>query len=302
MSKEKNFISAVVFLRNNAGKIKPFFSTLSKELSEHFENYELIAINDSSDDSTVEELSEWAALHTYPLTIIQMSSRQSREACMNAGLDAAIGDFVYEFDSVEIEFPWDYVYRAYETAIKGNDIVSVCPKRLGGVNKLFYTLFNRHSLTSYKIRTNAFRLVSRRALHRVHAISSYMPYRKAAYAGSGLKCADLEYIGKCSERQENRIQLAIESLLLYTRLGYRITSILSVTMILITLFAFIYTIVVYCIGEPVVGWTTMTLLISIGFTGLFLGNTIAVQYLALILDLQSKRERYLIENTEKIQK
>lgn len=302
MYKENNFISAVVYLHNNAGKAKPFFATLSEKLNEHFENYELIAVNDSCTDSTIEELTTWAESHAYPLTIIHMSIHQSREASMNAGLDATIGDFVYEFDSVNIDFPWEYVYRAYETAIKGNDIVSVCPNRLPGVNKLFYSLFNHYSHSPCKIRTNAFRIISRRALHRVHAISNYMPYRKAAYAASGLKCDDLEYSGKCTVHQENRIQLAIESMLLYTRFGYRITSVLSITMILITLCSFIYTASIYCLGNPVTGWTTITLLLSTSFTGLFIGNAIAVKYLALILEQQSKRERYLIHHTEKIQK
>ncbi len=303
MNKEKNFISAVIFLRNNAGKIKPFFTELSNELNKHFENYELIAVNDSCSDSTIEELSKWAISHTAsPLTIIHMSAHQSREACMNAGIDATIGDFVYEFDSVDVDFPWEYVYQAYEIAIKGNDVVSISPKRIPIINKFFYTLFNRHSRTPYKIRTNAFRLISRRALHRVHAICNYMTYRKAAYAASGLKCTDLEYSGKCIDYQENRIQLAIESMLLYTQFGYRITSILSITMLLITLFSFIYIISVYCLGNPVSGWTTTTLLLSTGLTGLFIGNTIAVKYLALLLELHSKRERYLINNIEKIQK
>lgn len=302
MNKEQNFISAVVYLRNNAGSVKPFFDALSKELDEHFEKYELIAVNASCSDTTLKELAEWEETQTHPLTVIHMSTKQSREACMNAGLDVSIGDFVYEFDTVEATFPWECVFQAYEQALKGNDVVSVCPSRLGGTNSLFYSLFNAHSNSPYKIRTNAFRLVSRRALHRVHAISTYMPYRKAAYASCGLKCATLEYKGSCNEKQENRVRLAVESILLYTRLGYRISTTLSITMGIVTLCAFIYAIAIYCLGEPIAGWTTMTLLISFGFTGLFLGNTIAVKYLALLLELRSKRERYLIENVEKIQK
>ncbi len=301
MNKEQNFVSAVVFVRNNEDTVIAFFEKIAGELDAHFEQYELIAVNGASEDCSLQKLEEWGKSQNRPLTVVHMSTRQSREACMNAGLDAAVGDYVYAFDSVEAEFPEDLIFQSYEKALEGNDIVSVCPSRQRGVSFVFYFLFNSHSNSPYKLRTNAFTLVSRRAIHRVHAISSYMPYRKAAFASCGLKCSTIEYAG-CMGKQDGRVRLAEESLLLYTNLGYRVSMLLSVCMILVTLCAFIYAIVVYCLGKTIVGWTTTTLLISVGFTGVFLGNSIIVKYLALILELHSKRERYLIENIEKIQK
>ena len=302
MEKEQNFVSAVVYIRNNSGAVKPFFSSLQRELDAHFEKYELIAVNAACTDNSCNELAEWGAEHSLPITVIHMSSLQSREACMNAGLDISIGDFVYEFDYVEGMFPWETLFHAYEMMLKGNDIVSVCPSQMGGGSSLFYRLFNAYSNSPYEIRTNAFCLVSRRALHRVHAISAYMPYRKAAYASSGLKNAVLEYSGRCYDKHENRLRLAVESLLLYTHFGYRVSILLSIAMAFVTMSACIYVIAVYCLGSPIAGWTTTSLMISFGFTGVFLGNTIVVKYLALLLELLSKRERYLVENVEKIQK
>lgn len=40
-----------------------------------------------------------------PLTILNMSLHQGVEQAMNAGLDAAIGDFVFEFDSLDTPYP-----------------------------------------------------------------------------------------------------------------------------------------------------------------------------------------------------
>ena len=265
-----------------------------------FAKYELIAVKAACADTSLKELAEWGKLHSHPITVVHMSALQSREACMNAGLDISIGDFVYEFDSLEVSFPWASVFQAYKMALKGNDVVSVCPSRLSGFSALFYNLFNAHSNSPYKIRTNAFCLISRRALHRVHAISVYMPYRKAAYASCGLKCATLEYNGYFCDKLDDRLRLAVESLLLYTQLGYRISAVLSIAMALVTMSAFIYALAIYCLGSPIVGWTTIMLLTSFCFTGLFVGNTIAVKYLALLLEMRGKRERYLVENVEKI--
>ena len=57
-------------------------------------------------------------------------------------------------------------------------------------------------------------LVSRRAINRVHASSPHLPYRKAAYAASGLAMADLEFDGRLTDRAAGRFRLAVDSLAL----------------------------------------------------------------------------------------
>ena len=64
---------------------------------------------------------------------------------MNAGLDAAIGDYVYEFDSTELCYAPSLIMQAYRAALDGSDIVSVCPRTVRGGSSLFYKLFNANS-------------------------------------------------------------------------------------------------------------------------------------------------------------
>ena len=98
-NKEKNFISAVVYLHNDGPRAVRFFQLLNAELDAHFEQYELVAVDDACTDDTVSRLREWAKDLDKPLTFLHMSLYQKLEPCMNAGLDAAIGDYVYEFDT-----------------------------------------------------------------------------------------------------------------------------------------------------------------------------------------------------------
>ena len=56
---------------------------------------------------------------------------------MNAGLDAAIGDYVYEFDSTELCYAPPLIMQAYRAALDGSDIVSVCPRTVRGGSSLF---------------------------------------------------------------------------------------------------------------------------------------------------------------------
>ena len=51
--KEKKFISAVVYLRNDAEHVEGFLNVVTTALSENFTGYELIFVNDASTDDSV---------------------------------------------------------------------------------------------------------------------------------------------------------------------------------------------------------------------------------------------------------
>ena len=171
-TKEKNFISAVVYLHNDGDRAVAFCRAVASELDAHFAQYELVVVDDACTDDTVPRLREWGREQTAPLTILHMSLFHGLEDAMNAGLDAAIGDYVYEFDSTELCYPASLIFEAYRMALTGSDIVSVCPRTVRGGSSLFYKLFNANSQSAYQLRTDAFRLVTRRAINRVHASRS----------------------------------------------------------------------------------------------------------------------------------
>lgn len=127
-NKEKNFISAVVYLHNDGARAVEFCRAVAAELDSHFAQYELVVVDDACTDDTVERLRAWGKDQAAPLTILHMSLYHGLENAMNAGLDASIGDYVYEFDSTELCYPAAMIFDAYRTALQGSDIVSVCPK------------------------------------------------------------------------------------------------------------------------------------------------------------------------------
>ena len=301
-NKEKNFISAVVYLHNDGPRAVKFFRLLNAELDAHFEQYELVAVDDACTDDTVSLLREWARDLDKPLTFLHMSLYQRLEPCMNAGLDAAIGDYVYEFDTTDTPYPAEMIFAAYRTALTGSDIVSVCPDQVSGSSRLFYSVFNASSHSAYALRTDAFRLVTRRAINRVHASSEHLPYRKAAYAASGLKMTDLTFSGRIVDKTAGRFGLAADSLALYTDAGFKFSLGITLVMMALALAELIYTLVVFCTGHPVAGWTTTMFVLTLGFAGVFAVLAIVVKYLSLLVDLIFKKQKYLIESVEKIQK
>ena len=302
-NKESNFISAVVCLHDAGRAATDFFAVLDKVLAEHFFHYELIAVNDGCTDDTVPALKAWAAEHLEaPLTVVNMSLRQGVERAMNAGLDAAIGDFVFEFDRPVMNYAPELIWQAYQKTLTGFDVVTVCPSRQRLTSSAFYRVFNKFSNSPYKLSTDAFRLVSRRAVNRVKAISDDLAYRKAAYAASGLACASLSFEGAAGADDGPRLDKAVDSLALYTDAGYKLSLSISLGMMFLTLLALVYTVAVFCLGQPIAGWTTTMLLLSAGLSGLFFILTIAVKYLNLLVRLTFKKQSYLIEGVEKLQK
>lgn len=299
-NKEHNFISAVVYTQNDNPQTIDFLQQLYGVLDEHFLQYEIVVVNANGAKNTNVRLKDWAANMDKPLTVVNMSLHQPHEQCMNAGLDITIGDYVYEFDSVDMPYEPELIWQAYETAMQGNDVVSVCPERVSGSSRLFYSLFNNNSNAAYKLRTDAFRLVSRRALNRAHAMNENLPYRKATYAACGLKMAELEFAGKQAAKTSNRLDLAMDSLILYTNFGYKFSLGLALLMLFGTIFMLGYTAFIYIVGNPVNGWTTTMLALTAGLTGLFAIMTIMLKYMTLILKLIFQKQSYLIEGIEKL--
>ena len=299
-TQEKNFVSAVVYLHNDGARAAEFCRMLAAELDAHFDHYELVAVDDACTDNTAELLRAWGKQQSAPLTILHMSLFHGRENAMNAGLDAAIGDYVYEFDSTELCYPAAMIFDAYRTALQGSDIVSVCPKATR--SGLFYRIFNANSHSNYQLRTDAFRLVTRRAINRVHASSAHLPYRKAAYAASGLKMTDLEFDGQLTVKGGGRFNLAVDSLALYTDFGFKASMTITLCMLALALAELVYTLIIFATGHPVAGWTTTMFVITVGFAGLFAVLTIVVKYLSLLLELTFKQQKYLVESIEKLQK
>ena len=299
-NKEHNFVSAVVYTQNDGLQTINFLQQIYTVLDEHFLQYEIVVVNaDGAQNSNVGR-KDWARGMDKPLTVVNMSLHQPHEQCMNAGLDITIGDYVYEFDSVDMPYEPELIWQAYVTAMQGNDVVSVCPQRVSGSSKLFYSLFNNNSNAAYKLRTDAFRLVSRRAINRAHAMNENLPYRKATYAACGLKMAELEFAGKQAAKTSNRLDLAMDSLILYTNFGYKFSLGLALLMLFGTIAMLFYTAFIYIVGNPVNGWTTTMLALTAGLTGLFAIMTIMLKYMTLILKLIFQKQSYLIEGIEKL--
>lgn len=308
LNKEKNFVSAVIYVYNQEKTIEAFLEQLNHRLQETFEKYEIICVNDASSDYSVEKIKKYATSHTEcMISILHMSFYQGLEQSMNAGVDLAIGDFVYEFDSPTTVTSDSLIPDIYFHALEGFDIVSAAPKEQNHKkSSLFYFIFNRFSGTQYMIRTESFRILSRRAINRVKSMSRVIPYRKAVYANCGLNM-DVMFFEENAmplkidkKTRHSQQKTAVDALLIYSDLAYRCSMMFSFFMMLIVISSGVYAIVIYCSGKPVAGWTTTMLFLAGGFLGLFIILTVLIKYASIILKLTFSRQKYIVESIEKL--
>ncbi len=311
MNKEKNFVSAVIYVHNAEGRVADFVNTVIRELTENFDHSEVICVNDFSSDQSLARIREIRAdAACVSLSVVNMSYYHGVETAMNAGKDLAIGDFVFEFDDTILDFAPDTIMAVYRKALEGNDIVSASPdKKMRFTSRLFYRTFEGFSNVSYDMTTERFRVLSRRVINRLSSVNKMILYRKASYANCGLQTAHLTYpvverkgSGKDREERKYRTRLATDSLILFTQLGYRFSMTMTFVMMFLSVAFLLYTLIIYFTANPVAGWTTTVLFLSVAFLGLFGILTIIIKYLQLLVDMTFHRKHYSFESVEKITK
>lgn len=311
--KEKNFVSAVIYVHNTQDKIEEFLKVVIEVMETYFEHSEIICVNDSSTDRSLDKIKKVSSLaDIINISVINLSYFHGMETAMNAGIDLSIGDFVFEFDGTDDDFDKKEIMNIYWKAIKeGYDIVSASADREEQWrSKIFYKLFAHFSDLSYEMCTESFRILSRRAINRIVSMNKTVPYRKAVYANCGLKTANIKYSvvkatsQKSSDRKERayRTRLAVDSLILFTEVGYRFSIIMTVLMMFMSVFMTVYSCVIYLTSHPVAGWTTTILFLSVVFFGLFGVMSVVIKYLQLLVNLIFRRSQYCFESIEKLTK
>lgn len=308
-NKEKNFASAVIYVHNAEDRIVEFVNMIKRTLEDNFEHSEIICVNDASEDESVTLIkNNFTSSDRVNIAVVNMSYYHGLEMAMNAGTDFAIGDYVFEFDNTVLDFESSVIMQIYRHALSGIDIVSASPKRKDRLSsKVFYWIFNKYTNRSQRIGTESFRVLSRRVINRISSMNKTVPYRKAVCLNSGLRMDNMAYyvttgreVRFDKKERKYRSTLAVDTLILFTEVGYRFSAIMTAVMMIVSVLMVVYSITIYLLAHPVEGWTTTVLFLSIAFFGLFGILTIIIKYLQLIIDLVFKRKHYSFESIEKL--
>ena len=310
---EKKFISLVVYLHDAAPYLKYFLETVLPVFEKNFQQYEVVCVDDASVDGTTQVLREYVESRQVKVmvSVVHMSFFHGLESAMNAGRDIAIGDFVYEFDDIFVDYEPEVILEVYRKLIEGSDIVAASSRgKMRTTSRIFYALYNKTSRGNGRIGPETFRIVSRRAINRIKSIGQYIPYRKAVYMNCGLKTATISYEScdvdvriKNKTVSSERTALAFDSFIYFTNVLERISAIICGVFLVLTVGMGFYLVGDFFNGDkPVEGWLSTMGFLALGFFGVFALLTIILKYLSVLLNLIFRQQRYLVSDIEKVVK
>lgn len=295
--KDPTFVSAVVRVSANPTRVSQTLLAIDRVLAEKFRAYEVVVVNDSRTDEVRQAIADTKAQMGGMVLVMEMAFRQGTESAMLAGLDRAMGDFVFEIDDIHNDYPMEILTEMYAVARSGYDVVAAVPKNLPLKHRSFFAVINRLFTFTPPLTYERIRLSSRRALDALLQQPERVRYRQVLYRLTGYRYSMVSYVSDdkgALRRSGGRISHAANVFWSFADAGVGMARKMGTIFALIGLAAMIIT-VSRSNADP---WYVVLEVIEIaGFTAIFILLTVVCEYLALILAQVRGRPLYTLDRT-----
>lgn len=297
-------LSIVLPSYNEESNIANTEQVLSALLEKEQIPYELIFINDGSQDKTYEEIVKASEKNRH-VKGASFSRNFGKEASIFAGLQIACGDAVIVMDC-DLQHPPETIKEMYTRWQEGYEVVEGLKSARGKESlayKLSAGLFYRIMSRLIKMDMNAssdFKLLDRKVVNVLLGLKERNTFFRALTFWAGFKTTSVTY--EVQERKYGKSKWSLGSLMKYavtnatsfSTLPLQLVTIMGTVSILFSFVLGVQTLVRYLCGTAVEGFTTVILLILIigGFIMLSLG--ILGHYLARIYEEVKGRPKYII--------
>ena len=274
-------------------------------------NYELIFVNDDSDDNSAKILENLQK--TFPITLINMSRTFGVGPCVLAGFNHAKGDCVVYMDS-DLQDPPELLDKLINKYENGADVVhTVRTERLGEtkfkllLTKIAYKLINFLSDINLPSEAGDFKLISKKALSKILDQKESRPYIRGLSVWVGFKQAYVEYVRKPRHEGKTKFPLFsagpisqfINGVTAYSLKPLYFGIILGMISIVFSILLIFYAFYMKFTNLAVPGTAGIIITISF-FSGIIL-LTIGITglYIARIFEEVRGRDAYVIKNIKK---
>jgi len=302
-------VSIVAPFFNEEENVDSFFARLLPVLERLGMTYEIVCVNDGSNDGTLAKLLERRRSHPHT-KIINFSRNFGKEMALTAGLRYASGRGVIPIDA-DLQDPPELIETFITEWRKGFDVVyAVRTERHGEpflkkcTALLFYKLINFFSDTPIPKNTGDFRLLDRRVVEVLNHIPERTRFMKGLFAWVGFKQVGVPFErqnrreGKTSWNYWKLWNFALDAITLFSSSALKLWSYAG---LIISLLAFFYGIVLISytlvFGKDVPGYASIMVVI------LFLGGIqlislgIIGEYLSRVYVEVQRRPPYIISET-----
>ena len=266
--------------------------------------YELIFVDDGSKDRTWDEI---CAAHQENDHVrgVHFSRNFGKEAAIFAGLSEARGDCVAVMDC-DLQHPPATLIEMYRRWEEGYEVVEGVKHTRGAesaAHRAATGIFYRIMSKAVKIdmsRASDFKLLDRKAVQSLLEMPERNAFFRAMSSWIGFRQIQVEFdvqereAGKSKWSTGKLISYAVSNIVGYSTAPMQIVTAAGIVVFLLAIVLGIQTLVRYCTGHAVEGFTTVILLI------LFIGSVIMISlgiigyYIARIYEEVKGRPKYII--------
>lgn len=304
-------LSLIIPCYNEQDNIMPFFKetvNAFQEMPKEIKSFEMIFINDGSNDLTSQNLKELHKSYSSVVSVVEFSRNFGKEAAMLAGLRHAKGDFVTIIDADLQQRP-EIVVKMVKHLLENEDcdmVAAYQEERIEGklmsfMKKGFYKCINAASDTDFFQGASDFRTFRKRVAEAILSLPEYYRFSKGIFSWIGFNTYYMPYVAE--ERLSGAtkwsffksLKYALEGIIAFTTLPLKIaTGVGILTFIASILYMFVVIIQKLFFGVDVPGYATIVVLILFlgGLQLLLLG--VAGEYLARTY-IQGKNRPVYIE-------
>ena len=241
-------VSIVAPFFNEAMVIDRFFGQVIGVMEALGTPWEIICVDDGSQDRTLELLLEHARSNP-AITIVELSRNFGKESALTAGLDASAGDVVVLLDA-DLQDPPSLIRQMLDTWREGYDVVYGVRRSRRSDSLLkrmtargFYKTFNALTAEPMPENTGDFRLLDRRVVDRLHELPERTRFMKGLFAWLGFSSIAVPYDRPGREEGESAWSYwklwnhALEGLTSFSTLPLRVWTYVGLT---VSLLSFVY--------------------------------------------------------------
>lgn len=299
-------MTAIVPVYNEQGNIGDFLAVLNQALNKISKNYEIVIIDDGSNDKTLDIIVP--LIQEYPLRLFKFSRQFGKEAAISAGLQYCRGEVAIIIDA-DFQHPVELIYSFMSTWAQGYDMVyGVLENRKHQYwfNRLFsrsfYWLINKLVKINIPYNAGDFRLLDRNIIDAINQCRERHRFMKGLYAWVGYRSIGIHYqaqsrrSGKSAWSLNKLFGLAITGITSFSSIPLRIWGFIGAFISCLSFIYMLYVILNTLIfGADVPGYATLLTailflggiqLISIGILG---------EYIGRIFNEVKNRPPYIIE-------
>lgn len=304
----KKLISIVTPFYNEEKNIDAFYSRVKKLIgTENDYNFEIIAVEHGSTDSTFEKL---YAIYKKDkkLKILQLSKNfGSADAGIAAGLNFAKGDAVIII-MADLQEPPEIITKFLRKWEEGYDVVyGIVKKRTGATlsrkifSYFFYKLLNLMTKDAFPENVSDFRLLDKKVSTVINSMKEQNKFMRGLVSWTGFKQTgvpfdrEMRHAGKSKADFLTVLHVAANGIFSFSYTPLKLVTIAGFLLSLISFLMIFYQIVLLIIfGRGAPGISTLVILDSFLFGMLFLILGIMGEYLSRIYDEVKGRPNFIV--------